>query len=182
MTWLAGLFYERVNDGFSFFSRIRDYENTPAFGFWTTYYDVQPGTTDNSFYHSKNDQVTEQYAAFGELGYLARPSAGRSPPGLRWFDHTRTREYFIQQPNGHFTADLGKAEEIDQRHHQEASLQYKISDSAMVYALFSDGFRAGGRNVVRPARCCRPTMSRTSSTTTSSASRAAGSTAASPST
>ena len=43
LTWLAGLFYERVSDGFSFFSRIRDYEDTPSFQFWQTYYDVQPG-------------------------------------------------------------------------------------------------------------------------------------------
>ena len=74
MTWLAGLFYERVHDGFSFFTRVEDYEDTPGFDFWATYYDVQPGTTDNSFYHAKNDQITEQYAAFGELGFsLDRP-------------------------------------------------------------------------------------------------------------
>jgi len=149
MTWLAGLFYERVHDGFNFFTRIEDYENTPAFDFWAAYYDVQPGTTDNSFYHTKNDQITEQYAAFGELGF-SLTDRWTFTAGLRWFDHTRTREYFIQQPNGHFTAELAKAENSTSDITKKLSLQYRISDTAMVYALFSDGFRAGGRNVVRP--------------------------------
>ena len=39
---------------------------------------------------------------------------------------------------------------------KKLSLQYKISDDAMVYALFSDGFRAGGRNVVRPGTVLPP--------------------------
>jgi outer membrane receptor protein involved in Fe transport len=155
LTWIAGLFYERVNDGYSFYSRIRDYENSPSFEFWQTYYDVQPGTTDNSFYHSKNDQKTEQYAAFGELGYTFA-ERWTVTAGLRWFDHTRTRDYFIQQPNNHFTANLGTAEETTSDITKKLSLQYKISDNMMVYALFSDGFRAGGRNVVRPGTVLPP--------------------------
>ena len=155
LTWIAGLFYERVNDGYSFFSRIRDYEDSPSFQYWQAYYDVQPGSPDNSFYHSKNDQKTEQYAVFGELGYTFA-DRWTFTAGLRWFDHTRTRDYFIQQPNGHFTANLGTAEESTSDITKKLSLQYKISDSAMVYALFSDGFRAGGRNVVRPGTVLPP--------------------------
>jgi outer membrane receptor protein involved in Fe transport len=150
MTWLAGVFYERVHDGFNFFTRIEDYEDTPSFDFWTTYYyDVLPGSTDNSFYHSKNDLITEQYAAFGELGFSLTDRLTLTT-GLRWFDHTRTRDYFIQQPNGHFTANLGTAKNSTSDITKKLSLQYRISDNAMVYGLFSDGFRAGGRNVVRP--------------------------------
>jgi outer membrane receptor protein involved in Fe transport len=155
MTWLAGLFYERVHDGYSFFSRIEDYEDTPGFNYWATYYDVQPGTADNSFYHSKNDLITEQFAAFGEVGY-ALSDDWTLTAGLRWFDHTRTRDYFIQQPNGHFTANLGTAENSTSDITKKLSLQYKISDNAMVYGLFSDGFRAGGRNVVRPGTVLPP--------------------------
>lgn len=149
MTWLAGLFYERIHDGYSFFTRIEDYENTPSFDFWATYYDVQPGQADNAFYHSKNDLITEQVAAFGELGF-ALSDRWTFTAGLRWFDHTRTRDYFIQQPNSHFTANLGTAKNSTSDITKKVSLQYRASDNAMVYALFSDGFRAGGRNVVRP--------------------------------
>ncbi len=155
MTWLAGLFYERVDDGYSFFSRVEDYESTPSFGYWSTYYDVQPGTTDNSFYHSKNDLLTEQYAVFGEVGYSLTDSWTLTA-GLRWFDHTRTRDYSIQQPNGNFTANLGTAKNTTSDITKKLSLQYKISENAMVYGLFSDGYRAGGRNVVRPGTVLPP--------------------------
>ncbi len=149
MTWLAGLFYERIHDGFNFFTRVEEYEKTPSFEFWATDHDVQPGTTDNVFYHSKNDLITEQFAAFGELG-LSLSDRWTLTAGLRWFDHTRTRDYFIQQPKGHFTADLDTAKTSTSDISKKLSLQYRVSDNAMVYALFSEGFRAGGRNVVRP--------------------------------
>ncbi len=120
MTWLVGLFYEHVDDGFSFFSRIEDYEQTPSFDFWATNSGVQPGSTDNSFYHSKNDLTTEQYAVFGEVGY-SLTDRWTLTGGLRWFDHTREREYFIQQPNGNIPDDAFlRGGELDQRRRQEA--------------------------------------------------------------
>ncbi len=149
MTWLAGLFYEHVDEGFSFFTRIQDYEDSPSFEYWNTYYAVQPGTTDNAFYHSKNDQTTEQIAAFGEIGYSPNED-WTFTAGLRWFDHSRKRKYFIQQPNGNFTANLPTAKESTSDTTKKLSVQYKFNNDAMVYALYSDGFRAGGKNVVRP--------------------------------
>ncbi len=149
LNWLAGLFYEHVDDGFSFYSRIEDYEDSPSFAYWNTYYGVQPGSTDNGFYHSKNDQLTEQYATFGEVTYSPTDHWSLTA-GLRWFDHTRTRDYFTQQPNGHFTSDLGTAKNSTSDFTKKVSVQYKFNDNAMAYALYSDGFRAGGRNVVRP--------------------------------
>jgi len=152
MTWLAGLFYERVEEGFSFFSRIEDYEDTPGFAARNAYayYELEPGSTDNSFYHSKNDQITEQLAAFGEVGYSPNEQ-WTFTAGLRWFDHERTREYFTQQPNGNDSSGLfedGVTSTSDIT--KKLSVQYNFSGNAMAYALFSDGFRAGGRNVVRP--------------------------------
>ena len=150
LTWLAGLFYERVDDGFSFFTRVEDYEDTPSFAYWQAYYGVEAGTTDNAFYHSKNDQVTEQYAVFGEATY-APTEHWAFTAGLRWFDHTRKRDYFTQQPNGRFSSALvGTAENSTSDITKKLSVQYNFTDNAMVYALYSDGFRAGGRNVVRP--------------------------------
>jgi outer membrane receptor protein involved in Fe transport len=148
-TWLAGLFYERMENGFNFFTRIRDYEDSPSFAYWQAYYGVEPGTTDNAFYHSKNDQVTEQIAAFGEYGY-SPDDHWTLTAGLRWFDHTRERTYFIQTPNGHFTANLGTAKETTSDITKKLSVQYNFTGDVMVYALYSDGFRAGGRNVTRP--------------------------------
>jgi outer membrane receptor protein involved in Fe transport len=155
VTWITGLFYEHVEDGFSFFSRIRDYEETPGFQARSDYavyagYDpLEPGSTDNAFYHSKNDQTTEQYAAFGEVTWSPTEHWALTG-GLRWFDHTRTRDYFTQQPNGNDSSRLGTAKNSTSDITKKVSVQYKFNDDAMVYALYSDGFRAGGRNVVRP--------------------------------
>ena len=67
-TWIVGLFYEHIENGFDFFSRIENYEDTPAFDFWNTQYGVQPGTTDDSDYSVRVSQVTGQVAVFGEVG------------------------------------------------------------------------------------------------------------------
>ncbi|HKX59537.1 MAG TPA: TonB-dependent receptor [Steroidobacteraceae bacterium] len=150
MTWVAGLFYENMENGFDFFTRIDDYEDTPAFAYWQAYYGVEPGTTDNSFYHSKNDQETEQIAVFGEVGYSPNEDWTLTA-GLRWFDHTRKRDYFTQQPNGRDSSGIfEEGETTTSDITKKLSVQYNINEDAMVYALFSDGFRAGGRNVTRP--------------------------------
>jgi outer membrane receptor protein involved in Fe transport len=158
LNWITGLFYERVEEGFSFFTRLQDFEDTTAFAtrsYYAVYYGLdplEPGSTDNAFYHSKNDQVVEQYAAFGELTYSPNDDWSFTA-GLRWFDHSRKRDYFIQQPNGNFTAFANpvlNAEDSTSDFTKKLSVQYKLNDNAMVYALYSDGFRAGGRNVVRP--------------------------------
>jgi iron complex outermembrane receptor protein len=154
-TWIAGLFYERMENGYDFYSRVEDYEDTPSFAFWNTYYGVEPGTTDNAFYRSNNDQTTEQIAVFGEASYSPNESWTLTA-GLRWFDHTRERAYFIQSPNGHFTANLGTAEETTSDVTKKLSVQYNFTDDAMLYALYSDGFRAGGRNVVRSGTVLPP--------------------------
>lgn len=149
-TWLAGLFYERMENGYDFFTRIQDYEDTPAFDFWNTQYGVEPGTTDNSFYRSNNDQTTEQIAVFGEVSY-SPTDRWTLTGGLRWFDHTRERDYFIQSPNGRVATDpFFEGENSTSDVTKKLSVQYNINENAMVYALFSDGFRAGGRNVTRP--------------------------------
>jgi iron complex outermembrane receptor protein len=155
LTWVTGLFYEHIDEGFNFFSRIEDYEDTPGFAarqYYAIYYNedpILPGSTDNAFYHAKNDQKTEQFAVFGELTYAPNDDWAFTA-GLRWFDHTRTRDYFTQQPNGHFSSNLGQAEESTSDITKKLSVQYNFNENAMVYALYSDGFRAGGRNVVRP--------------------------------
>ena len=156
MTWLAGLFYEKVEEGYSFFTRIEDYEDTPSFDFWNTYYGVEPGTTDNVFYHSKNDQKTEQFAAFGEVGYspnedwtLHRRACAGSTTRARATTSSRRRT--ATSP-----ANLGTAEETTSDITKKLSVQYNFTGDVMAYALYSDGFRAGGRNVVRPGTVLPP--------------------------
>ena len=148
-TWIAGLFYERMEDEWDWFSRIENYEDTQAFDFWKSEYDVQPGTTDNSEFSFYGEQVTEQTAVFGEASYSPNERWSITA-GLRWFDHTRDREDIAQQPNGRDVVVLEEGNGSTSDITKKLAVQYNINENAMVYALFSDGFRAGGRNQTAP--------------------------------
>jgi outer membrane receptor protein involved in Fe transport len=149
LIWLAGLFYEHMQDEWKWFARTENYEDTQAFEFWNTEYGVQPGTTDNASFSLSGTQVTEQFAIFGEASYSLN-ERWTLTAGIRWFDHARDREDSAQQPNGHerIGFDEGKGSTSDFT--RKLSVQYSISENAMVYALFSEGFRAGGRNRTAP--------------------------------
>jgi outer membrane receptor protein involved in Fe transport len=148
-TWIAGLFYEHMEDGWNYFDRIENYEETQAFEFWNSEYDVLPGTTDNAAISFHGKQVTEQIAAFGEVGYSPN-ERWTLTAGLRWFDHSRDRADFTQTPNGHEGIGLENGKASTSGTTKKLSAQYNINENAMVYALFSDGFRAGGRNQTAP--------------------------------
>lgn len=146
--WLAGLYYERFDDHWDFQSRIEDYESTNSFAFWYAYYGAEPGTTNNAFWNSNNHMQTEQYAAFGELTYTAFDDWAFTV-GARWFDHERDRRYFVAQPHGRIAQDQNPVEsESDITY--KFSVSYRIDDEKMVYGLYSEGYRHGGRNIVRP--------------------------------
>ncbi len=148
-TWLAGLFYEHMEDRWNYLDRIENYEDTQAFDFWNSEYDVQPGTTDNSAISFHGKQVTDQIAVFGEVGYSPNEHWSITA-GLRWFDHTRERKDIAQEPNGHERVGLEEGKTSTSGITKKLSVQYNINENAMVYALFSDGFRAGGQNQTAP--------------------------------
>jgi outer membrane receptor protein involved in Fe transport len=146
--WLGGIYYERFDDHWDFQSRIEDYENTNSFQFWYAYYGAQPGTTNNAFWNSNNHTQTEQYAAFGELTYQGIENWDFTV-GARWFDHERDRRYFVARPHGRLEQDLNPIQSENDVT-LKFSASYSIDDDKMVYGLYSEGFRNGGRNVARP--------------------------------
>ena len=148
VTWLGGLFYQRLDHGGHFFRHIENYEETPAFDFWNREYGVQPGTTDNADQGYQDKELTDQIAAFGEASY-SPDERWSFTAGLRWFEHSRERWQRNQQPKGresNFYESKASTDDITKK----LSVQYNINGNAMVYALFSDGFRAGGRNFTAP--------------------------------
>jgi iron complex outermembrane recepter protein len=146
--WIGGIYYERFDDHWDFQSRIEDYESTPSFQFWYAYYGAQPGTTNNAFWNSNNHMQTEQYAAFGELTYQGIENWDFTV-GARWFDHERDRRYFVARPHGRIEQDLNPVQSEDDVT-LKFSASYHVDDDIMVYGLYSEGFRNGGRNIVRP--------------------------------
>lgn len=146
--WLAGLYYERYDDHWDFQARIADYESTRSFQYWYAYYGAQPGTSNNAYWHTNNHMQTEQYATFGELTYTPFDDWAFTA-GARWFDHERDRRYFVAQPGDRIAQDQNPVEDESDVTYK-LSVSYRIDDEKMLYALYSEGFRNGGRNIVRP--------------------------------
>ena len=147
--WLAGLYYESYDDHWDFQSRIEDYESTNSFAYWYALYPtyLTPGITENAFYNSNNHTKTTQFAAFGEATY--KPNDDWSfTVGARWFDHERDRRYWIQNPRGLVSVDENPVQsERDSTY--KFSVSYNLDEDKMLYALYSEGFRNGGQNIVR---------------------------------
>jgi len=146
--WIAGLFYESLEDGWDFCSKMQDYESTGSFQFWQTYYGAEPGSTGNCFWHSNNRVKNESLAAFGELTYKLNDHWSFTVGG-RWFQDDKDRSYYVDQPNNRrSTTDSPQSKTDD--FVKKLSVKYHFSDDKMLYALFSEGYRRGGRNIQRP--------------------------------
>ncbi len=147
--WLAGLFYENFDDQWDFRSQIEDFESTKAFlDFWEPLYGAVPGTSEETFYRINNHTKTEQIAAFGELTYVLDDQWSFIAGG-RWFTHERDRRFQIFQPANRLAQDDNPVKRTDGIA-KKASVRYRFNDQRMAYFLYSEGFRNGGANIVRP--------------------------------
>ena len=148
-SWLAGLFYEHYDDHWEFRSQIDDFESTNAFlNFWEPLYGAEPGTSENAFYVSNNQTKIDQFAAFGELTYILDDHWSFIGGG-RWFTQKRDRHFIISQPANRAAQDEHPVERTD-GFAKKGSVRYRFDDRRMVYFLYSEGFRNGGANIVRP--------------------------------
>jgi outer membrane receptor protein involved in Fe transport len=148
-SWLAGLYYEHFEDQWDFRSQIDDFESTNAFqNFWVVYYGAEPGTSENTFYDINNRTKIDQYAAFGELSYALNDSWSFIVGG-RWFSSERNRRFIISQPANRVAQNENPIERTD-GFAKKASVRYQFDDRRMLYLLYSEGYRNGGANIVRP--------------------------------
>ena len=148
-SWLAGVFFERYDDQWDFRSQVDDFESTNAFvNFWEPVYGAEPGTSENAFYRINNRTEIEQYAAFGELTYDLDDQWSFIVGG-RWFSTERDRRFTLFQPGNSVRQDENPVRTTDD-FAKKASIRYRFDDQRMMYALYSEGYRNGGENIVRP--------------------------------
>ncbi len=147
-SWLAGVFFESFDDNWEFRSRMEDFESTNAWlNWWQPYYDAQAGASENTFYRINNRTQIEQYAAFGELTYQLDDQWSFIVGG-RWFSSERDRHFRLSQPADVVLQDENPVKTTDDLA-KKASVRYRIDDQRMMYALYSEGYRNGGENIVR---------------------------------
>jgi outer membrane receptor protein involved in Fe transport len=153
--WLVGAFYSQQRQRTAFDSHVRDYVDTPAFAFYSDYEVSLTGNplapTDTWFlgtYESSLDEV----AAFGELSYNVTEHF-RITAGGRYFDYDRKNHQHQEQPQGFTGASLleNTTKVSEDGFVSKLNLSYRFDGDRMLYATYSEGFRVGGSNPLKPA-------------------------------
>lgn len=154
-SWLVGAFYSRETGHTEFDSYIRDYENTPAFAYFS-YYEQNltgnPLSPTERWFIGTYDPELEQHAVFGELGFDVTENF-KITAGGRWFEYDRRFVQHQEAPEGFSGASLLNADEPSNEDGTvwKANLSYKFDDNRMAYFTYSEGFRVGGSNPLKPA-------------------------------
>jgi outer membrane receptor protein involved in Fe transport len=158
--WLAGVFYSKETTDTAFDSYVRDYQDTPAFAYFDYFQYDQTGSnlapTENWFL-GRYDTELEQKAVFGEIGFDVTDNFTITAGG-RWFDYQRDFTLHQEAPAG-FTASLpdtgptltdATTQTDEDGSVVKLNLSYRVDEDRMVYATYSEGFRVGGSNPLRP--------------------------------
>ena len=158
--WLAGVFYSKETGHTEFDSFVRDYQDTPAFAYFSYIQYDQTGSglaPTETWFLGRYDTELQQKAVFGEIGFDVTDNFTITAGG-RWFDYDRDFTLHQESPAG-FTASLpGVGPTLTDATTQtdesgsvvKLNLSYRFDQDRMVYATYSEGFRVGGSNPVRP--------------------------------
>jgi iron complex outermembrane receptor protein len=167
--WMVGVFYENFKDGWDDNGIIQNLENTKHWAYtqWRTCdlqnqgYPTECPLTfpeNSSWYRSNYRRDRSQIAAFGQIDYDLTDDL-RFTFGMRWFEFDRYTVYDRQWPPGlpveailleDEAASIEDGKESDTTF--KVGLSYNLTDDKMVYALFSQGFRLGGKNNPKAVR------------------------------
>ena len=153
-SWLVGAFYSRETGHTTFDSYVRGYADTPAFAYFN-YYEQNltgnPLAATDKWFLGVYDPELEQQALFGELGFDVSDNFTITAGG-RWFNYDRRFKQHQEAPEGFSGATVLNADEKSNEDGTvwKLNLSYHIDDDRMVYATYSEGFRVGGSNPLKP--------------------------------
>lgn len=141
--WTAGVFYEDKSEFWEYRAVTPEFTDTLAYAYWTYLY--TPTGVDPSWWLSSDDTEWQQFAVFGNFTYDLSDKLSANL-GLRFFDQESDRFYYVAKPfinnPDSSTSPQGGHDDVVPK----VSLTYQLDDERMVYALYSEGFRAGGQN------------------------------------
>ncbi len=157
-SWLAGVFYSKEKGHTQFDSFVNGYAGTPAFAYMSYleyYYNGEFLQPTDQWWIGLYDSELEQRAVFGELSFDVTENFTITA-GARWFEYDRFFALHQEAPvgfdGGPFTTRTEEvADTTEDGTVGKLNLTYRINDDRMVYATWSEGFRNGGTNPVRPS-------------------------------
>jgi outer membrane receptor protein involved in Fe transport len=154
--WLVGAFYSMEDGDTHFRSNVRGYGDTPSFAAFNDYevnfLSGNPLTPTDTWFAGDYDAELDQIAVFGEASFDVTENFSITAGG-RWFDYDRKVGQIQEQPPGFtgFSRLDGTQESSEDGTVAKLNFTYKLDADKMVYATYSEGFRVGGSNPLKPA-------------------------------
>jgi len=153
--WLAGAFYSQERGHTKFDSYVRGYENTQSFAYFSyLQYEAtgNPLAPTERWFLGRYDTELDQVAVFGEVNFDVTENFTITAGG-RWFDYDRGFVQHQEQPEGFTGFSLldGNQKTREDGTVAKVNLTYKFDRNRLIYATYSEGFRVGGSNPLKPA-------------------------------
>ena len=155
-SWLVGAFYSKEEGHTQFDSFIRGYADTPSFAYMSYleyYYSGNFLEPTDQWWIGIYDTELKQKAGFAEVGFDVTDNFTITAGG-RWFKYERFFGLHQESPLGavsvfSFTDAIANTDESGEV--AKLNLTYRFDQDRLIYATYSEGFRNGGSNPVRPA-------------------------------
>ena len=155
--WLGGAFYSREKGKTAFDSYIRGYADTPSFEYFNAYETNLIGQLRSRrpirWFLGRYDSELDQKAVFGELSLRSdrelQDHRGRALVRLQ----PRESPSSSSSPRASPATRCWMAQEEAARDGvvKKLNLTYKLDRDRLFYATYSEGFRVGGANQLKPA-------------------------------
>mgnify|MGYP003633583140 CR=1 FL=1 len=143
--WVLGAFYEEKSEDWTYRAQTPEFLSSLAYAYWTYLY--APSGVDPSWWLSADSTDWEQWAVFGNFSFNLTDDL-TVEVGARYFDQESKRTYLVDKPfivHGGFP-DVTNPSGGNDDFVPKLTVEYNLDDNKMVYALYSEGFRAGGAN------------------------------------
>ncbi|MBE9538928.1 MAG: TonB-dependent receptor [Proteobacteria bacterium] len=113
--------------------------------FWPRWYS---DLTERDFEY-RRDVEFEELAIYGELTYNISDTL-RITGGLRWFDNESVNNTIMGFPLvvGWVSSEIPESKDADDDILMKFNVSWDMSDNAMIYGTYSEGYRRGGANAV----------------------------------
>ena len=160
--WMAGAFYEDVYDWWEYGAEVPGLTTTPVWAaaqYYAYYYGYDthyPIAETDIYYFNPFEKSVRQKAVFGEMSFNLTDKWSVTG-GARWFEFDRHEIEAFEVPKGLPVFDGGElavpteSSGSDNDVVMKFATQYRFDDDKMLYALYSEGFRLGGKNSLRAA-------------------------------
>jgi len=162
---IVGLFYQSLEDSEIFRAGAENFAGSPAF-YYLAYNAYNPSLNglppgswelSDNFFFGLYDTEIDQFAAFGEATFYLTDNLTVTAGG-RWYQVDRKERLVLgalQQgpvPSAEtdFVTTDGVGDESDDGFVPKINVSYNFGEQALAYFTYSEGFRSGGANALRP--------------------------------